>query len=191
MATGNQLGNPVPSFVVGPLAEATSPQGGSSPAEPLIHPAANAIQASEPVPPSGAALTSSSPATGPVQQIVLRIARPDAQPVDLQISQHAGEVNVAVRTPDTGLQSSLRQDLGTLVGSLERAGYQAETFVPHSAATPAAIATEANSNGDHQESPSNSGGRVGSGDSQSGRQQQQGQRQQRQQNWLKELEKQS
>lgn len=154
-------GNPMPAFVVRPPTEGATPANAAPAAEPTLHAASDTVQASEPISSANNA-PAASPATSPIQQIVVRIARPDAQPVDLQISQRAGEVNVSVRTPDTGLQSSLRQDLGTLVNSLERSGYQAETITPHGVATRATISTETNSNGDRQESSSNSGGRGGS-----------------------------
>ncbi len=38
---------------------------------------------------------------------------------------------MAVRTADAELQTSLRQDLGTLVDRLEHSGFHAETLVPH------------------------------------------------------------
>jgi hypothetical protein len=64
------------------------------------------------------------------QEIAVRIARPEAPPVDVQLTERAGQVHVAVRTPDPALQASLRQDLNTLVNSLERTGFRAETLVP-------------------------------------------------------------
>jgi hypothetical protein len=67
---------------------------------------------------------------GLAQQISVRIAEPQAPPVDLHVIQRAGQVQVAVRTPDLAFQSSLRRDLGTLVNSLEGAGYHAHAFAP-------------------------------------------------------------
>ncbi len=69
----------------------------------------------------------------PLQQIALRIATGDAPAVELRVAERAGEIHVSVHTPDAGLQTSLRQDLGTLSNSLERSGYHAETFVPQTA----------------------------------------------------------
>ena len=67
------------------------------------------------------------------QQISVRISEPNAPAVDLQLAQRGGQIQVAVRTEDTGLQVSLRSDLGSLVQNLERSGFRAETFVPVSA----------------------------------------------------------
>jgi hypothetical protein len=65
-----------------------------------------------------------------VREMTLRIPTPDASTVDVQVNQRQGQVLVAVRTADEGLQASLRQDLPQLVTSLDRAGFHAETFVP-------------------------------------------------------------
>ena len=70
------------------------------------------------------------PSSGQTQQIDVRISPPQAPAVDLQVSQRSGQIQVVVRTPDAGLETALRQDLGTLVHSLERSGFQAETFIP-------------------------------------------------------------
>ncbi len=70
------------------------------------------------------------PKAGAVHSIALKIAQPDAPSVELHVTERAGEIHVAVKTQDAGLQTSLRQDLGTLSNSLERAGYRTQTYVP-------------------------------------------------------------
>jgi hypothetical protein len=97
----------------------------AAPAERAPQTAAEALRASEPGAPPNL-----TPPSCAAQEIALRIALPDAPPVDILLVERAGQVQVAVRTPDAGLLSSLRQDLGTLVNSLERSGYRAETFTP-------------------------------------------------------------
>jgi hypothetical protein len=72
---------------------------------------------------------------GETQQIDVRIAQPQAPPVDLQVAQRSGQIQVVVRTGDPVLETALRQDLGTLVHSLERSGFHAEAFVPMGAAS--------------------------------------------------------
>ena len=69
----------------------------------------------------------------PLREVTLRIAPQGAPPVDIQVNQRQGEVHVVVRTPDEGMQLSLRQDLPQLVNALDRAGYHTETFTPHAA----------------------------------------------------------
>ena len=139
-----------------------------------------------PEPPAAAPAPFSS---APAQEITVRIAPPNSMPVDLHVSQRGGEIHVSVRTPDAGLQTSLRQELGTLTSSLERAGYRAETFTPRDAIFPVAremaVQTSANSRGNESQTPS--GGRGGSGNPSNPRQQQQPRRQ-NPKNWLEELE---
>jgi len=64
----------------------------------------------------------------PAHEISVRVSAPDAPPVDVHIKEQGGEVRVAVRTADTGLQASLRHDLGTLVDRLEQTGFRAEAL---------------------------------------------------------------
>ena len=116
---------------------------------------------------------------GAVQEIAVRIAGPEAQSVDLRVTERAGQIHVAVRTPDADLQTSLRQDLGSLSGSLERAGYHAETFVPRAAGSSAMNLREEREAG--QQGFSNRGSQSESGN---GKQK----RQQSSQSWLEELE---
>ncbi len=66
-----------------------------------------------------------------LHDLTVRVSPSDAAPVDLQISQRRGAVQVAVRTADGALQSSLRQSLPNLVQSLDKAGFHTETFLPH------------------------------------------------------------
>ena len=82
------------------------------------------------------------------------------------------------------MQTSLRQDLGTLTNSLQKAGYHAETFTPSSSLGRAASSAQT-SNQDREDPSQN---RNGSGDFSGGKRQQQ---QKRSGNWLEELEEQS
>lgn len=116
----------------------------------------------------------------PVQDITVRLAQPAAPPVDLRITQRAGEIHVSVRTPDVELQSSLRQDLGTLANSLERAGFHAETFVPRTSAT-GAMSPQRDP---RQDADRGFSGRGGSQDQPAGQQK----RERRTQSWLDEME---
>jgi hypothetical protein len=135
----------------------------------------------------------SAPATtpsSPVQQIAVRISQGDGAPVDLHVTERGGEIQVSVRTADAAMQTSLRQDLGTLSSSLERVGYRAEMFTtretPVAPVHEASMQTSTNLRDDHEQP--NSGGRGGSGNPSNGRQQQQSPRNQSQKSWLEELE---
>ncbi len=117
---------------------------------------------------------------GTAPEISVRISPPDSPVVDLHVTERGGEIHVAVRTADTELQTSLRQDLGTLTSSLERAGYHAETFVPR--AGPASQSTLR----DERQQQGFSG--RGGSHSESGSGKQKEQRQPRGASWLEELE---
>jgi hypothetical protein len=130
---------------------------------------------------------SSALAVATVQGITLRLAPPEAPAVDLHVSERGGEIHVAVRTSDTTLQTSLRQDLSTLTNSLERAGYRAETYVPREISAQATSSPQAGTGDDrHQQG---SPGRGAGGNPSNGQQQQRQRSDQRRKNWIQELEK--
>lgn len=120
---------------------------------------------------------------GAAQEISIRIAQPDASTIDLRVVERSGQVHVDVRASDTGMQTSLRQDLGTLTSSLERAGYHSETFTPSSTLARTVSSGQMSNQDDRQDSSQN---RNGSGDFSGGRRQQQ--QQKRPSTWLEELE---
>lgn len=174
--------------------EATSAAGGptgktQNPAAPS---ATDALRAAAPSAPA-----SSAQPTSPLKEIAVRISAPQAPAVDVHLAERAGQLHVAVRTMDGGLQTSLRQDLGTLVNSLERSGYRAESFTPRADGTPAAASTQTGFENGRQDSGSSPGGRGGSQESSQdpsqdrGQQQQQQRRDPRPAKWIEELENQS
>lgn len=112
-------------------------------------------------------LAASPPSSGQTQQIDVRVTQSQAPPVDLQVAQRSGQIQVVVRTSDAGLESALRQDLGTLVHSLERSGFQAETFVPN-----ASDSSQTNSHADaqHKHPDSSANGPFNQGSAEGGRQ---------------------
>jgi len=72
---------------------------------------------------------------GPVQELsVLVPARTgeerDPARVQVRVVERAGEVKVAVHTPDAQLSQALRDRLGELVQRLEQTGYRTETWNP-------------------------------------------------------------
>lgn len=123
--------------------------------------------------------------TGAAQEISIRIAPPDSPAVDLRVVERSGQVHVDVRTSDSAMQTSLRQNLGTLTNSLERAGYHTETFTPSSTLSRAASSAQTG-NQDNQRDPSQN--RGGAGDFSGERRQQQ--QQKRPGAWLEEFEEQ-
>jgi hypothetical protein len=97
------------------------------------------------------------------QQISVRISPPHAPAVDLQLAQRGGQIQVAVRTPDAGLQVALRDDLGSLVENLERSGFHAETSVPVTAAAAAPSGSPSHSGSGQSNSHPDTSGNPGFG----------------------------
>jgi hypothetical protein len=123
------------------------------------------------------------PRAGTAQEISIRIAQPDASTIDLRVVERSGQLHVDVRTSDAAMQSSLRQDLGTLTSSLDRAGYHSETFTPSAALGRTAAGAQTSNQDDQRDQSQNRGG---SGDFSEGRRQQQ--QQKRPSTWLEEME---
>jgi hypothetical protein len=79
--------------------------------------------------------------------VTVPIPRPEAatdERVSIRAVQKGAEIHVSVRTPDTQLAQSLRQDLGKLSTGLDQAGFRTEAWRP-AAAVPGA-STQSNSN---------------------------------------------
>lgn len=64
-------------------------------------------------------------------QITVRLSAPDQAPVDLRVSQRGPELKVDVRSADQNLNQSLRQDLDSLVQSLDKSGLRTEQITKH------------------------------------------------------------
>jgi hypothetical protein len=131
---------------------------------------ATALRTTEPV-----VAIAPAPRVEAAQEIAVRIERPQMPPVDLRIAERGGQIHVAVHTPDGPLQTSLRQDVGSLVDSLDRAGYHAETFAPIAASMHSGSSQMGNRDSQPDTQPDSSG--HGSSDSGASRQQQSQQRQ--------------
>jgi hypothetical protein len=170
-----------------PLAHLTPAPGSEIQSQPPA--AAETVPASEPQ--GVARLQTPAIPTPTIQGISVRIVQPEAPSVDLRVAQRAGEIQVSVRTPDAALQTSLRQDLGTLTSSLERAGYRTDTFVPRGVAS---VTGEVSSQPDRREDrpAQEASSRGASGDprerNQHQQQQQHNPRGQHASGWLDELE---
>jgi hypothetical protein len=67
-----------------------------------------------------------------VREITVRIPPTEGQQnaCEVQILEKNGKVQVTVHTADTNLSSSLRGDLAELVSTLDRKGFQTETWTP-------------------------------------------------------------
>jgi len=157
-----------PSDSSGPaFASATStvPEGRQQP-ESSLEPSSTAGTA-----PSSSATAepdSATPLSGgapqPLRQISLKLESPGSANVDVQLTQTAGRLAVAVRTPDPQLTQSLQSGLGDLVGRLQDRGFKTDTWIP-SAHPVTAVAQSSNAAGGHTGADHK--------DSEAGRQQQQ------------------
>ena len=67
------------------------------------------------------------------RQISLKIAGPDSTNIAVQLKEHGGKIQIAVRSGDPQLNRSLQSDLGTLVNRLENQGFKTEAWVPAAA----------------------------------------------------------
>ena len=171
----------IPTFAAAEITHAATTQSGAPAPEVTPYSAmAEALRTTE------SNLAPATSRTGVAQEISIRISPADSPAVDLRVVERAGQVHVDVRTADSAMQSSLRQDLGNLTNSLERAGYHTETFIPSQALARAASSAETGHQGNQQDTSQNRGG---SGDSSGGRRQQQ-QQQKRPGTWLEEFEEQ-
>jgi hypothetical protein len=126
-----------------------------------------------------------SPRSEPPQGISLRLGNHDTANVDVQVIERYGKVHVTVRSSDADLGSSLRQNLGDLVSSLENKGFKAETWAPADRPSVATTDTGNNTNSpksSHSESSGKGTDHGGGGDG--------GRRNQRQRRpfWTREFE---
>jgi hypothetical protein len=64
------------------------------------------------------------------RQISLKLATDESTRVNIEFTEKAGKIQVAVRTPDQELAKSLQTDLGNLVGRLESKGFKTESWLP-------------------------------------------------------------
>jgi hypothetical protein len=97
------------------------------------------------------------PAPNPASHVTdvsvnIQVPRADASGDDrvaIRMLQKGSEIHVSVRTPDTQLAQSLRQDLGKLTTGLDQGGFRTETWRPTAANT----AAQSNTNPQHQSTP--------------------------------------
>jgi hypothetical protein len=129
--------------LVKPLAATSSPDGNLggrpffqfTPPEPAgtapsKQPPVSTAQPSQPEPPEAPASPLPNPA---LQNLQIRVGEDPARSVELQVSEHAGSVHVAVRSADPELTAPLRLNLPSLIENLERRGYRAESLSVHEA----------------------------------------------------------
>lgn len=118
-------------------------------------------------------------------QISLQLTGEDSTKVNVDLSERAGKVQVAVRTADPDLTKSMRTDLGDLVERLENKGFKTEAWVPAISRHMPAAAPEQSGSANSQSNPRHSGSGMGQ---RQGRQGQSGSNQRQQARWTAQLE---
>jgi hypothetical protein len=124
----------------------------------------------------------------------IQVPRADASGDDrvaIRMLQRGSEIHVSVRTPDSQLAQSLRQDLGKLTTGLDQGGFRTETWRP----TAVNSSAQTNTNTQHQPQPDSSNREGGSnrgsgGNSGQGSGEQKRRQQDERPRWVAELEKQ-
>jgi hypothetical protein len=102
-------------------------------------------------------------ASASVRDIALKLTSKDQAPVQVRLSERAGELHVSVRTPDAGLTRGLRDGLSDLVGHLEHNGYRAESWQPTGNGSSSAHDQAHDSPSHNSSSQQQNGGGSGSG----------------------------
>jgi hypothetical protein len=80
------------------------------------------------------------------RQISLNLSTDDSTQVNIGLTMRAGQVLVAVRTPDHELAQSLQTNLGDLIGRLDNRGFKTDTLIPAVARPDVAPLQPSNSN---------------------------------------------
>jgi hypothetical protein len=153
----------------------------SSTANPNIGPAATQPSDARP---AVAALpdTNLAAKSEPVKDLSLKLGTTPGNQVEVKIQDRAGEVRVSVLSSSPALTTDLRQQVGDLVGKLDRAGYHAETFRPS-----ASLASQQSSNQSDAGDSQNPGGRQQQQQEESRQQSTARQKRAGQPQWLQEM----
>jgi hypothetical protein len=119
-----------------PTAVAAVPASAANAEIGVPQPALSASATPPQVPPGSPAplqeppLPAEAPAQQPLRSLSLEFAPDGAGDVRLKLSERAGEVHVSLHSSDPSLTGRLHQGVHDLVGSLSRAGYDAEAWTP-------------------------------------------------------------
>jgi hypothetical protein len=112
--------------------------------------------------------TASAVPAQPIREISLRLAGAASAQVDVQVTERAGRVQVAVRTADPDLATSLQNNLGDLMGRLEEKGFRTEAWTPATAQHSGGAVRETSTSAKSQSQSDDSGFSGGRQNSQHG-----------------------
>jgi hypothetical protein len=105
------------------------PPESQPPAVKLTEPA-NVTESSTATPARQTDPVTPAPPTAAAREITLQVGGDGDQRVEVRVTERAGDVYVAVRTPDSRLAGELRQDLPALATRLEQSGFHATAWQP-------------------------------------------------------------
>ena len=66
----------------------------------------------------------------PLRSLALEFAPDGARDIKVRLSERAGDVHISLHGTDPSLAGRVREGVGELVGSLSKAGYDAEAWTP-------------------------------------------------------------
>lgn len=111
------------------------PQG-AAPVPPIAAPAPMTATDAKPEPPAGSAplrqesLADQTRTQQPIRSLALEFTPDGAGDIKVRLSERAGDVHISLHGTDPSLAGRVREGVSDLVGSLSKAGYDAEAWTP-------------------------------------------------------------
>jgi hypothetical protein len=142
-----KMPSPAPLLEPPPMKQATLPAMPEVPVTPaptappgttVLAPAAATPAAHRPEQPAATATPVAAPPeppeptthAQPLKSVTLEFAPDGAGDVKLRVTERAGEVHISLHSSDTSLGGKLHEGVHDLVGSLSKAGYEADAWTP-------------------------------------------------------------
>lgn len=148
---------------------------------------ATTLEAPVPMRPAAAEAPADAFRSVPLREIALKVHGDANSGVDVRILDNKGKVHVEVRTADNHLATSLQENIGDLVGSLDKSGYRTELGGHDSTTTVSATGSSQQLTSDNGRHPASDQGSMAGQGGHSGQQHQQGQGRGNRPRWLEEI----
>jgi hypothetical protein len=132
--TGSQPAQPQP--IVSPAQPAHTTPSAPVSVQPVPEPALPLTREARPNPPAPATPVREEPPTVagksqvPMRSLSLEFTPDGARDIKVRLSEKGGDVHISLHGTDPALAGRLREGVGDLVGSLSKAGYDAEAWTP-------------------------------------------------------------
>jgi len=116
--------------------ESTAAPVAALPAPPLPAPAPMTARSATPepmaanAPPREESAIAQTKTQQPLRSLALEFSPDGAGDIKVRLSERAGDVHISLHGTDASLAGRVREGVGDLVGSLSKAGYDAETWTP-------------------------------------------------------------